>query len=215
MRAGSARRRRKWLKARKSRRSLIRCPLHISSLHRAAVLMGHRAPVPSPSHKTTRRSPFASTAKMPRALSATRRWFTYGSNTLLDPTGGLWAQFHLRVDPIYAGFDESQPRIQPLCRVRVEYLQLQHRAGVHASLDQRAYQFAADALPAVFGKQGNIEQPPYVGFALYDHAANRLMVLFNDLVLGATVCGCVPLLLRIELHAQKSFLLNNSPPKTA
>ena len=53
------------------------------------------------------------------------------------------------------------------------------------------------------------------GFTLYDHAANWLMVLFNDLVFGSGISGLIPLLLRIELHAEESFLLNGIPAKTA
>ena len=125
-------------------------------------------------------------------------------NLRLIRRGCVRAKLHLRVNLVLTGFDESQARIQPLCRVRVDYLQLQHCAGGPAFLDQSANQFAANSLPAMFGQEGNIEKPPCAGSALYDHAANWLMVLFNDLVFGSGIGGLVPLLLRIELHAEKA-----------
>ena len=93
----------------------------------------------------------------------------------------LWAQLHLRVDLVFTGFDESKARVQALGWVRVEYLQLQHRAGFPAFLDQSADHLAANSLPPVFGKQRNIEKQACAVLALYDHTANWLMVLFNDL----------------------------------
>ncbi len=67
----------------------IKCPHRISSLRRAAAVTGHRAPVPSLSQKTTRRSPCASIAKIPKALSTTRRWFTFGSKKGLRQPASL------------------------------------------------------------------------------------------------------------------------------
>ena len=71
----------------------------------------------------------------------------------------LRAKLHLSVDLVLAGFDESKALIQPLCRIRVNYLQLQHCAGGPAFLDQSANQFAANSLPAMFGQRGNIQKP--------------------------------------------------------
>ena len=99
----------------------------------------------------------------------------------------LWAQFHLRVDLVFTGLDESKARVQTLCWVRVEHLQLQHQAGFHAFLNQGADHLAANSLPSMLGKERDIEKPARAVFALYDHAANWLVVLFNDLVLRGGV----------------------------
>jgi hypothetical protein len=126
----------------------------------------------------------------------------------------LRTKLHPRVNLVLTGFDESQARIKPLCRISVDYLQMQHCTGRPAVLDQSANQFAANSLAAMLGQQGNIEKAPCAGFTLYDDAANWLMVFFNDLIFRIGIGGLIPLLLRIELHAEESFLLNSTPPKT-
>ena len=108
-------------------------------------------------------------------------------NLKLIPLHSLWAQLHLRVNLVLTGFDESQARVQPLGWVCVDYLQLQNQAGCPAFLDQSADHFAANSLPPVFGKQRDIEKQACAVIALYDHTANWLMVLFNDLVLRSRI----------------------------
>src|SRR5438309_2282518 len=61
-------------------------------------------------------------------------------------------KLHLRVNLVLPGFDESQTRIQPLCRIGVDYLQVQHCASRLAVLDQSANQLAPNSLPAMFGQ---------------------------------------------------------------
>src|SRR5579864_6150063 len=85
MMASPAQHRHKWKKARRSRKSPIKCPHRISSLHRAAALTDQPAPEPSRSHQTIRRSPSANTAKTPRALNTTTQWFTSSSKNLVMP----------------------------------------------------------------------------------------------------------------------------------
>src|SRR2546427_3147244 len=121
---------------------------------------------------------------------------------------------HLIIHFVFTAADESQPLVKMHGAIGLEHLQRQGYGRAPRFRDQFAHERGADAATAMLGQQSNINEVELLRAAQHNHASHRLLIAENHRVLGARVSRLIPSLLRVELHAQKGFLLGLVPSET-
>src|SRR5258708_28678463 len=123
-----------------------------------------------------------------------------------------WRALDLPINFIFAGLDKSQPLVKTQrSAVGLLHVQADRKMAAVRLLQQLTEEPRSDSLAAEFTQQRDIHQQHETLVTLHQNASDRTLPGADDPVVRAGIRGFIPVALRPELHAQKSFFLASAP----